>query len=317
MTAGIADQLMSRAGAFLCSGILLCAAVSTAQDLNWDPALRRLVVKGMQDQRGTRPEVMGGLDYNLTLTGFSQVNENQGKGRGQLSFLQDLKYKLKISVSRFQLSNELVHSLGFLYYIDSTGQFQPDENSLTTRLSIEISTPLSLTATTVLTSRIFNHKETFPDENGSLCSMVSSSFLTPLICTFSGGFGLQLAQKVRLDIGLSSAKLTFLLDTTVFGRLGRTVFCGVNRGRRNYLEYGLSLHFTADRTIARKLMWYCDLLLFKADGAQIDLSLRNIFAYRIGKFMKTSLQTRLMYDEDVSLKLRMENLLSVGFSFHL
>jgi len=42
-----------------------------------------------------------------------------------------------------------------------------------------------------------------------------------------------------------------------------------------------------------------------------------LFAYRINRFLKTSLQTKLFYDEDVSRQLKMENLLSIGFDFHL
>jgi hypothetical protein len=120
-----------------------------------------------------------------------------------------------------------------------------------------------------------------------------------------------------LDIGISSAKLTWLLDQDIFDKTGCDSFYGVQKGRRKLIEYGLSVHLLIDRGIGKKLQWNCDLLLFKAGNSPADLTLKNLFAYRINRFLKTSLQTRLFYDEDVSKQLRMENLLSFGFDFHL
>ena len=72
-----------------------------------------------------------------------------------------------------------------------------------------------------------------------------------------------------------------------------------------------------DRAIGTKIHWNCDLLLFKADKSTADMTFKNMFSYRINRFLKTSLQTKVFYDEDLSKQLRMENLLSFGFDFHL
>lgn len=288
-----------------------------AQDLIWDPAASALVIAGCSSSGSSEVIIKNELDYTVALSGFSVLNGTSDKTACQLSFLQSLKYRIRFSSKRFQFSNDLVHTLGLLYYIDSTGKFQPDENTLTSRLSYDAARFLQFTASSVLASRIFNLREKAVDSDGSEIKRTTSSFLTPLVCNFAGGIGFNFERRLIIDIGLASAKLTYILDPGIFDRTGKDRCFGVARGKRSCLEYGLSLHVVVDRQFGKRIQWNCDLLLFRADASAVDLSLKNLFAYRIGRFLKTSLQTRLFYDEDVNLKLRMENLLSVGFDFHL
>ena len=288
-----------------------------AQNLNRDDSCNSLIFTKALAKIPGRFNYKNEFDFNISVSGNYFINGPGDKTAGQLAFLQRLKYKLRISSSRFEFTNDLVHNLGMLYYIDSISKVQTDENTLTTRLSYEVTNFLQFTASSVLTTRIFNAWDVLQGSGGSVVRTINSSFLTPLICTFSGGLGFNFRKTGMLDIGISSAKLTYIRDRNIFDKTGRNSFYGIVKGRNNFIEYGLSLHLFIDRLFGKKLQWNCDLLLFKADRSPVDMTLKNLFAYRINRFLTTSLQTRLFYDEDVNRQLRMENMLSFGFDFHL
>jgi len=288
-----------------------------AQDINWENSGNSLVFRVVLPKTPGHFSFNNELDYSISASGYYFMNGPGDKTAGQLAFLHSLSYKLRISSKKFQFTNDLVHNLGLVYYIDSISKFQTDENTLTTRITYEVIKNVHFTASSILTTRIFNSWDISQNAGGSVVKTINSSFLTPLICTFSGGLGLDFRGTGMIDIGISSAKLTYLLDRNIFEKTGRDSFYGVEKGRSSFLEYGLSFHVLIDRLIGKKIQWNCDILLFKADKSAVDMTFKNLFAYKINRFLKTSLQTRLFYDEDVSKQLKMENILTLGFDFHL
>jgi len=288
-----------------------------AQDLDWDNSAHFLVFRPKLPVLTGRFKFSNQFDYSISATAYYNINGSHDKSSGQLSLLQNIKYRITILSKKFQITNDLVQNLGLLYYFDSISKFQTDENILTTRITCNVGHGVRIMASSILTTRIFNAWDATAGTGGSLGRTITSSFLTPLIGNFSGGLGFDLGKTGTLDAGVSSVKLTWLLDRGIFEKTGLDSFYGVKKGRRKLIEYGLSMHLLIDRTIGKKLQWNCDLLLFKADNSTVDMTMKNLFTYKINRFLKTSLQTRLFYDEDVSKQLRMENLLSFGLDFHL
>jgi hypothetical protein len=47
------------------------------------------------------------------------------------------------------------------------------------------------------------------------------------------------------------------------------------------------------------------------------MTFKNLFGLKINKFLKTSLSTKILYEEKLNKHLQFENLLSIGFSIHL
>ncbi|MEI7492433.1 MAG: hypothetical protein WCK92_13620 [Bacteroidota bacterium] len=300
--------------------IMICflATGLAAQDFCWDDSVKSLVFRPVIQKIQPRLKLSNELSYSISVSGYSCFNGTGNKTAGQMAFLHSLKYRFGISSRRFHLTNDLVHTLGLVYYFDSISKFQTDENTLTTRMSCEVVKRIQFSVSSILTTRIFDSWDVSQSPGGGpLIKTINSSFLTPLVCNFSGGFGINLMPAGMLDIGISSAKLTYIRDRGIFDKTGLDLFYGVEKGHTSSLEYGMSLHLIIDWLIMKKVQWNCDLLLFKGEKAAADMTFKNLFAYRINRFLKTSLQTRLFYNEDASPGIRMENLLSFGFDFHL
>jgi len=297
--------------------VCIFAPYLAAQDIIWNDTINSLVFRPVFPEMPGRLSLKSDLDYNFSVSGCYFRNGPGDKTLSQISLQQLLKYSLRVSSKRFHLTNDLVHNLVLSYYIDSTCKFQTDENTLTTRISYDISRFLKFSASSILTTRIFNAWDVSQTAGGAVVRTISSSFLTPLICTLSGGFGFRIGKTGLIDVGVTSAKLTYILDRSIFDKTGQDSYFGVRKGRSTFLEYGLSLHLLIDRLIGRKIQWNCDLLLFKGSESPADMTFKNLFAYRINRFLRISLQTRLFYNKDVSRQLRIENLFSIGFDFHL
>jgi len=110
---------------------------------------------------------------------------------------------------------------------------------------------------------------------------------------------------------------SFVRDRHVFENPMITSFYGVPPGHNHLFEYGLSMKLAIDRRFLKVCRWYCDLLLFKAFHEPVDMNLKNLFEVRISRYWLFSVQTRVIYEHEVSGHLQLENLASFGFCFRL
>jgi hypothetical protein len=258
------------------------------------------------------------LDYTFTTNGFILINWLHDNKVNQVNVFQNLKYQYSLqNVKTFRFSGTFIHNLGFQHFFDSITKVQIDDNNFTSRLDIKVDERLSVTINSVLTSRLMNGYDYMMTDSGTQIKILNSSFLTPLIWNLSLGIGYSWKEFGSLNLAISSFKLTSILNKQIFSIREITSYYGIEMGKTHLLEYGLTFQLLIDKDIFRKLHWNCDLLLFKNYNLPVDLALKNLFGLAINKFLKASIQTRIFYEEKQCKNLQIENLLSVGFYFHL
>lgn len=258
------------------------------------------------------------LEYSLSCTALLYKNRHQESSADLVSILHQLRYRFRVTnANRFKISNSFTHELGFQYFFDSISRFQPDENTLDTHVDFMIGKNLTLTVFSNLTTRFFNSYMYTTNQRGTLVKTLSAAFLTPLVWTFSTGFACVFPRLGTLSFGLSSAKLTGVRNRAVYTGQNITEFYGVPKEKSHILEYGLSMHFLADKDFLKRVHWNCDVLIFKNYRKPVDITMKNFIGIRINRFVKTSLQTRLSFENEASKKVQMEHLVSVGFYFNL
>jgi hypothetical protein len=155
------------------------------------------------------------------------------------------------------------------------------------------------------------------NDSGQQIKVLNSSFLTPLIWTFSMGFGYACKNFGSVNLGLSAARLTYILNDHIFDIRRITTYYGIDEGNNHLLEYGVAFQLLIDKEILKKLHWNCDLALFKNYNSPVDFAFKNLFCLKINRFLTTNLQTRIFYEEKLSKHFQFENLLSIGFYYHL
>ena len=258
------------------------------------------------------------LDYSLTANGFILVNWFHDNKVNQVNVFQNLKYQCSLQNDRtFRFSGTFIHNLGFQHYFDSITKVNIDDDILTARLNIKIDGMVSFTINSIITSRLLNGFDYVTTDSGMQIRILNSSFLTPLIWTMSFGIGYTWKDFCSVNLGLSSCKLTSILNKQIFSIRKIISYYGIDQGKTHLLEYGFTFQLLIDKDIFRILHWDCDLLLFKNYNSPVDLAFKNLFGIRINKFLKATLQTRIFYEEKLCKNLQFENILSVGFYLHL
>lgn len=258
------------------------------------------------------------LDYTLTTNGFIFINWLHDNNVNQVNMFQNFKYQCLLQNDRtFRFSGTFINNLGFQHYIDSITKVNIDDNILTSRLEIKIDGKFVFTINSNISSRLMNGFNYVTDGSGKQIKILNSSFLTPLIWTMSFGIGYLWKDLGFVNLGLSSGKLTSIMNKQIFTILEVTSYYGIERGSTHLLEYGFAFQLLINKDIFRIFHWDCDLLLFKNYSLPVDLAMKNLFGLRINKFLKATLQTRIFYEEKLCKNLQFENLLSVGLHLHL
>ncbi len=237
------------------------------------------------------------LEYSLSANLIYLMNPASFSGSNCIDLLENLKYRWRLSRGNtFVLANRFDHNLGFQFIFDSIPGISMDDNTLSTRFDWNLNRIVSVSFNSTLTTRILN-----------------SSFLTPLIWSFSLGTGFHIKKIGTVTLGISSAKLTYLLDHTIFDRRGVDEFFGVPRGEDHLFEFGLGLLVDIRTQLLKIIRWENSTFLFWNRTSPVDLAMNNEFGVRILKYLGIVLRTRVIYDREISRKLQMENLLSLGF----
>ena len=258
------------------------------------------------------------LDYSLTTNLYFLVNWLHDNKLNQINLIQNLKYKWYLQNSdNIHLTNTFIHNLGIQHFFDSITTFNTDDNTLTSRVEIPLFKKFSLAFDSRISSRLMKGFDYIINDSGKHVRVLNSSFLTPLICTFSMGLGYNWPNTGFLNIGISAAKLTYIHNRQIFAIRGIRSYYGIEEGRSSLFEYGFTLQVLIDKDILNFLHWNFDLLVFKNYRTPPELAVKNLFDLRFSKYLKTSLQTRIFYEEKLSKRLQLENILSVGFNIQL
>ena len=304
--------------------VLFCACLmsfpTSGQKLVWKDTILLVGLNHLADSGSLMIKfcITQDLEYAVTCSNILVINWKHDPNTNQVSLLQHVKYQSQFNNNRnLKISNSFVHDLGIQCFFDSISRFQPDENTLDTRLEFSLSKNFSFSAFSRLSTRLFNAYNYATGTSGSLCKTLNASFLTPLIWTMSAGFGWTVPRFVTLSVGLSSAKLTCVYNRGIFDQLKVSDYYGVPKDKNHIFEYGLSMHILVDRDVSNRVHWNCDVLMFKNYKKPVDVVLNNLVGIRINKFLKTSIQTHLLYESAVSKHLQIENMISAGFCINL
>jgi len=304
--------------------ILLCAWLMSVtgggQNLVWKDSVVLVTLNSPADPGISlvKFRLTQDMEYSFTFANILFLNWQQGDHTNLVSLLHHLKYRSQVSNDRnVIIRNSFMHDLGIQYFFDSVSRFQPDENTLNTQVEVRIGKNIAFSVFSNITTRIFNSYLYATDPAGNLLKTLSASFLTPLLWTLSTGLGWSFPKIGTLNLGLSAAKLTWIHNRKVYEKPEVEEFYGVPREKSYVFEYGLSVHLLVDKNFLKCVHWNCDLLVFKNYEKPVDLMMKNLIGIRINKFLKTSIQTRLYYENDVSRSIQVENIVSLGFYFNL
>ena len=134
-----------------------------------------------------------------------------------------------------------------------------------------------------------------------------------MVGTFSGGIGWNHPKYLSIYLGFAGGKFTYIHDHQIFDEMNVERFHGVERGHCTLIDYAIALQVGVDKKLFRNLAWNLEASLLKKVKYSPEVVIKNGFILRFGKYIKASLQTRVVYEEEISLTWQTENILTIGF----
>ncbi|MBM3403755.1 MAG: hypothetical protein FJY10_02555 [Bacteroidetes bacterium] len=256
------------------------------------------------------------FNYVVSANLQQYINSHVNQDLLQIHFIQDIRYGiLADKPGKLKFNQEIQSNIGVFCIIDSTYQVRPDENHWKANLSVNITRFFTFLLDSDFSTALFNRYDLMPDTSGKLQKVLDASFCTPLVWNISAGFQYATIDWFRFSVGITSGKLTGMLNNRVYTEKNTHLLWGVEQGRKYHFEYGLSFRMTVDRTFSEKHKWYVDVHLFKNYQKAMDLNAENKILLNVGKNVCITLKTRIIYEKENSRKVQWENLLSFGFTY--
>lgn len=132
-------------------------------------------------------------------------------------------------------------------------------------------------------------------------STVISRFMAPGYVTLSIGLENKIKETFTIFISPVAAKLTFVMDTS----LSNQGAFGVDKGKNLRQEYGGSMRVLYSIPIMENVNYATQLDLFSnyaKNPGNVDVIWTNLLAFKVNKFITTSISTSLVYDDDITIK---------------
>lgn|GEM_PF-950647 len=253
------------------------------------------------------------ISYSLSLGSFFTSKSKESPHPNWLSLFQTLGYNASMErKERFVVSSSFHHELGFQYLFDSLLTKQQDRNTLITRIKWPLNGHVSFTLTSDAETGLLNSYDRQQDSSGSH-NILTSAFLTPLQCVFSGGIDLTLKDLCSFNLGISSAKMTLVCDQSVYAASHRDKFFNVGKNKYVHFSYGISSELSLTRQFTKVINWDCNIKAFKDFNMPVDVKIKNELKLTAGRHFKTSIMTRITYDREVNPTVEVENMITVGF----
>jgi hypothetical protein len=254
--------------------------------------------------------------YALSFNNFLKW-ERKNKASSLIALSQDVFYKLtREKKHNLTFCFSFRHQLGFQYIPDSIINKTIDETILSTKSSLAFIKNIHFSLTTDATMPLLNsYYLSYNDSTGLKEKILNEGFLTPFECTLSGGLVFVWEKLGTITIGLSSARLVYVHNKAVFNDMNNNIFHGVGKNKKYHIEYGLSTELTLFKEFGNFIKWNCDIKAFKNFNMPVDLNIRNEISFILGKHVKSSIQTKFNYEQQVSKSPLFENIVTIGLYF--
>lgn len=257
-------------------------------------------------------------EYGLALSNLLYLNWQKDPGVNQISFVQRLLYRTDFSNERnFKAAGTFNHDLGIQLFFDSICRFQPDVSAFELKTEVKAGKYLVISMITKLSTRLFNNYNYSIGPNGDLQRILQSGFFTPLVLTFSAGFGLRYHGLIFFHLGLTGGKLTYIKNRDVYNEQKIKSYHGVSIDRSYLFEYGIAFQMVIDKDLSGSINWNVECNLFKNLKKPVDLAIKNLIGWKIGKHFKGIVKTNIFYEQETSRKVQFENLFSLGFLLNI
>jgi len=230
-----------------------------------------------------------------------------------------LKEKFFLRKKHHELAFGVFDESSFSLIVDSLAQWERDA----LRISIESKTgkeeaQIQLSGAASLESQKFNKYKSSSDSYGQIKKLKESAFLAPGILRMQSGVSLKINDQNEVDLGLASAKITWIRLKSLYNNLNTEEIEGVQRGLPFHFEGGLSMQSSFASSANKKIVWEqtCRIFYPIQNERNTEMEMLNKLSVDLNDGLKTSLVSRYSYNENRWPPSRWDTELRIGFEFN-
>lgn len=267
-------------------------------------ALLATVATGAQAQDNTTE--VSAPESNWKVNGITGINTAQtalvnwsAGGENSVAWNLYLNVNANYKKDKWSWDNALVTDFGMTYTTSNEWLKNVDKLNLSTKVGHLISSHWSISALGDLLTQFARGYDasTNPNVAGNRDKYISTLFAPGY---FTAALGADYKPNDNLSVLFSpvTGKMTFVLDK----KLSDAGAFGVKPGKRLLAELGASIVANYKKKLAENIDFSTKLTLFTAynsDFGNIDVNWDMMIAFKINKFLTTTLTTNLIYDDNV------------------
>lgn len=269
----------------LAAALLLAPAVAQAQEPSEAPAPKWKV---------------GGIT-GLNLAQTSLTNWSAG-GENSVTWNLYLNASANYKGEHWSWDNALITDFGKTFTTSNKWLKSMDKLNLTTKLGRSITKHwnVSLLGDFLSQFDLGYDASTNPNVAGNADKYISK-FFAPAYLTVAAGFDYKPNDNVSLLLSPATGKMTFVLD----GKLSDAGAFGVDPGKKVLAQLGALAVANYKQQLASNISLVTKLTLFTPydkDFGNVDINWDMMLAFKINKFLTTTLTTNLIYDDNVKTR---------------
>ena len=267
-------------------------------------ALLATVATGAQAQDNTTEA--SAPESNWKVNGITGINTAQtalvnwsAGGENSVAWNLYLNVNANYKKDKWSWDNALVTDFGMTYTTSNEWLKNVDKLNLSTKVGHLISSHWSISALGDLLTQFARGYDasTNPNVAGNRDKYIST-LLAPGYFTAALGADYKPNDNLSVLFSPVTGKMTFVLDK----KLSDAGAFGVKPGKRLLAELGASIVANYKKKLAENIDFSTKLTLFTAynsDFGNIDVNWDMMIAFKINKFLTTTLTTNLIYDDNV------------------
>ena len=260
-------------------------------------------------------------DFFTTANVIDYENAVSAEQKDELNFYYNVTLNNFFKTKYFTIRSYFFNEYGIKYFFDSVTTKGPDNFQTTNALQFQLvkkylRLQLGVTSKSQFW-KTYNYRTV--DSLDKEERYLYSDYFSPGYVLYSFGVSYRFLKNATVDIGIIGGRTTKIRNQAIFDERQTVSLYGLKKGEHKKESYGLHIAWNIPpRRLTKHFGWESTGSIY-ADKEQIgrlqgySYQLMNVFHYMFLKNLRISLRTSLKYDERISAKTTVVNMLSVGF----
>ncbi len=260
------------------------------------------------------------IDFFTTFAGMHVINGQTSNENNSVYLYYNFSVNNKLKAGKLVMLNYYNSELGIRKYFDSITTISDDQYLLKNSVSCRIAgTGLAINLGMIAKSQYFNHYDYKPDSMGKMERYLFSSYSSPGYTNFSGGIKFEFDDNCAIELGLVNGRKTRIRNQTLFETRGVDKLYGLSKGNIRKMDFGFNMIVSIPTHCIAKNFYIENFSQINVnknsvfDFKDYIFDINNAFHYKLFKYFRLTLRTKLLYDITINARPKIINQITAGF----